>query len=52
MPLVPVLWLYGADAVGKTTVAWEIYSVLTDGGVPAAYVDTDYLGFCSTAAGR
>ena len=44
---VPVLWLYGADAVGKSTVAWEIYSVLTGGGVPAAYVDTDYLGFCS-----
>jgi hypothetical protein len=44
---VPVLWLYGADAVGKTTVAWEVYTGLTGGGVPAAYVDTDYLGFCS-----
>ena len=27
---VPVLWLYGADAVGKSTVAWEIYSTLAD----------------------
>ena len=44
---VPVLWLYGADAVGKTTVAWEVYSRLTGDGIPAAYVDADYLGFCS-----
>jgi hypothetical protein len=43
----PVLWLYGADAVGKSTVAWEIYCRLTSKGVPAAYLDTDYLGFCS-----
>jgi hypothetical protein len=40
--------LYGADAVGKTTVAWEIYSTLAARGVPSAYVDTDYLRFCST----
>ena len=44
---VPILWLYGADAVGKSTVAWEIYDHLASQGVPAAYVDTDYLGFCS-----
>lgn len=50
MPTVPVLWLYGADAVGKTSAAWEIYSTLADRGVPAAYVDTDYLRFCSTVA--
>ena len=43
---VPVLWLYGADAVGKTTVAWSIYERLTGEGVPMAFVDTDYLGFC------
>ena len=43
----PILWLYGADAVGKSTVAWEIYDSLTSRGVGAAYVDTDYLGFCS-----
>ena len=43
----PILWLYGADAVGKSTVAWEIYDSLTSRGVGAAYVDTDYLGFCT-----
>jgi hypothetical protein len=43
----PILWLYGADAVGKSTVAWEIYTSLTSRGIGAAYVDTDYLGFCS-----
>ena len=44
---VPILWLYGADAVGKSTVGWEAYSRLVDHGVPAAYLDTDYLGFCT-----
>ena len=43
-----VLWLYGADAVGKSTVAWEIYIRLSSAGTVAAYVDTDYLGFCSS----
>jgi hypothetical protein len=43
----PILWLYGADAVGKSTVAWEIYTSLTSRRIGAAYVDTDYLGFCS-----
>lgn len=43
-----VLWLYGADAVGKSTVAWEIYTRVTEAGEVAAYVDTDYLGFCSS----
>ncbi len=42
-----VLWLYGADAVGKSAVGWEIYSGLAAAGYPVAYVDTDYLGFCS-----
>lgn len=44
---VPILWLYGADAVGKSTIAWQAYSRLTSLGVAAAYVDTDYLGFCT-----
>jgi hypothetical protein len=44
---VPVLWLYGADAVGKSTVGWAAYRRLVDHGVPAAYLDTDYLGFCT-----
>lgn len=46
-PIVPVLWFYGADAVGKSTVGWDAYSQLTARGVPAAYVDTDSLAFCS-----
>lgn len=42
---IPILWLHGADAVGKTTVGWEIYTRLADRGVGVAYVDTDNLGF-------
>lgn len=49
--VVPVIWLYGADAVGKSTVAWEVYERLTGRGVPAAYVDIDYLGFCQPLIG-
>lgn len=43
----PVLWIYGADAVGKSTVGWELYTLLVDRGHAAAYLDTDYLGFCT-----
>lgn len=46
-PTVDVLWFYGADAVGKSTVGWEAYSQLTSRGVPTAYVDTDSLAFCT-----
>ena len=49
--VVPFLWLYGADAVGKSTVAWEVYEQLTGRGVPMAYVDIDYLGFCQPLIG-
>lgn len=49
--VVPALWLSGADAVGKSTVAWEVYEQLTGRGVPAAYVDIDYLGFCRPLIG-
>lgn len=48
---VPVLWLCGADAAGKSTVGWEIYSRLTGSGRPAAYLDIDYLGFCTPQPG-
>lgn len=50
-PVIPLLWLYGADAVGKSTVAWEVYEQLTGRGVPTAYVDIDYLGFCQPLIG-
>lgn len=46
---VPILWLHGPDAVGKSTVAWEIYQVITSDGAGATYVDSDYLGFCTPA---
>jgi hypothetical protein len=48
---VPVLWLCGADAAGKSTVAWEIYDRLTGSGGTAAYLDIDYLGFCTPQPG-
>lgn len=48
---VRVLWLYGADAAGKSTVGWEIYTRLTGSGQAAAYLDIDYLGFCSPQPG-
>lgn len=44
-----VLWFYGADAVGKSTVGWEAYTLLVDRGTSVAYVDTDYLSFCHPA---
>jgi hypothetical protein len=40
------IWFYGADAVGKSVVGWEAYSQLVARGLPTAYIDTDYLGFC------
>jgi hypothetical protein len=44
---VPILWFYGADAVGKSATGWEAYRRLQDQGVGVAYVDTDYLDFCT-----
>jgi hypothetical protein len=42
----PVLWLYGASGVGKTTVTWELFAHLAREGVAAGYVDIDQLGMC------
>ena len=44
-----VLWFYGADAVGKSTIGWEAYTLLTQQPGQVAYLDTDYLGFCHPA---
>ncbi|MFT4165015.1 MAG: hypothetical protein QM650_07205 [Microlunatus sp.] len=44
-----VLWFYGADAVGKSTIGWEAYSNLVGRQARVAYVDTDYLSFCHPA---
>jgi adenylylsulfate kinase-like enzyme len=42
----PVLWVYGASGVGKTTVTWELFTQLVREGVTAGYVDIDQLGMC------
>lgn len=44
-----VLWFYGADAVGKSTIGWEAYSILVSRQARVAYLDTDYLSFCHPA---
>ncbi|AVT34129.1 hypothetical protein C6361_03435 [Plantactinospora sp. BC1] len=41
----PVLWLYGPPAVGKSTVGWELFNQLSH-RIPTAYVDLDQLGIC------
>ncbi len=46
MIALPVLWLYGASGVGKTTVTWELFVQLAREGVPTGYVDIDQLGMC------
>ncbi|AIV32403.1 hypothetical protein NI25_01750 [Streptomyces sp. CCM_MD2014] len=42
----PVLWLCGPPGVGKTTVAWEMYSRLVRAGIASGFVDIDQLGIC------
>lgn len=44
----PLLWLCGPPAAGKTTVGFQLYSQLVEAGVPAGYVDIDQLGICLT----
>jgi len=46
---VPVLWLCGPPAVGKSTVGYEIFTRVLGDGVLAAYVDLAQLGFCRPA---
>ncbi len=41
-----VLWLHGPPGVGKTAVAWEYFSQLTQAGLAVGYVDIDQLGIC------
>jgi molybdopterin-guanine dinucleotide biosynthesis protein len=44
--VLPVLWVYGASGVGKTTVTWELFIQLVREGVAVGYVDIDQLGMC------
>jgi len=44
--VLPVLWVYGASGVGKTTVTWELFIQFVREGVAVGYVDIDQLGVC------
>lgn len=46
---VPVLWLCGPPAVGKSTVGFEVFLRVLGDGFPAAYVDLAQIGFCRPA---
>ena len=48
----PLLWVCGPPAVGKSTVAWELFSQLTSVEITVAYLDIDQLGlrYPTTAA--
>ncbi|WP_158882187.1 hypothetical protein [Amycolatopsis anabasis] len=46
----PVLWLCGPPCVGKSVVAWEIFTEVVRSGIAAAYVDLAQLGFRGPAA--
>lgn len=46
-----VIWVTGASAVGKSTVAWATYSLLRARGITAGYLDLQQLGFAGTALG-
>jgi hypothetical protein len=46
MTALPVLWLYGPPGVGKTTVAWQLFTDLAADGTRTGYVDADQLGMC------
>ena len=45
----PVLWLCGPAGVGKSTVAWQLFTELALAGAHLAFVDTDQLGMCCPA---
>jgi hypothetical protein len=43
---VPVLWLCGPTAVGKSVVGYELFTQVQLDGITAAYVDLAMIGFC------
>jgi len=40
----PLLWLCGAPATGKSTVAWQVFDDLGDQGLWVGYLDIDQIG--------
>jgi hypothetical protein len=40
----PALWLCGAPATGKSTVAWQVFGDLGDQGLCVGYLDIDQIG--------
>jgi hypothetical protein len=49
---VPVLWLCGATAVGRSTVGYEVFTQLNRAGVRAAYIDMKQIGALRPDPGR
>ena len=43
---IPVLWVCGPPGVGKTAVAWELFTRLRRAGAEPAYLDVDQVGIC------
>lgn len=43
---VPTLWLYGPSGVGKSTIAWKVFTELAVEHHRIGYVDLDQLGMC------
>ncbi|HEY2505597.1 MAG TPA: hypothetical protein VGI58_03705 [Streptosporangiaceae bacterium] len=47
--LFPLLWLCGPGGIGKSTTAWQLFTELSDAGVPTAFADTDQFCMCYPA---
>ena len=45
----PVLWITGPAGVGKSTVAWQLFTELADFGTRVAFTDADQLCMCYPA---
>ncbi|TDC05864.1 adenylyl-sulfate kinase [Nonomuraea longispora] len=42
----PLLWLSGPSGVGKSTIGWEVFALLSRNGVKTAFVDADQISLC------